>query len=205
MHYYRFFQLMFLMLALYLLSGGCVGTTESSRFYTLSPLDLSGADISTKTFDNEMALGIGPINIPEHLDRHEIVTRTSLNRLEIAEFDRWGGSLKGDFANVLAENLSILLSTDHLFFYPWRVSAPIDYQIMVDVTRFEGVLGESVSLSTRWTLISGERDKNVLLMKSSNINEQTIGKSYEDMVAAQSRTLEKLSQEIAEAIKNISK
>ena len=44
----------------------------------------------------------------------------------------------------------------------------------------------------------------VLVMKKSSTQEPTGSSSYEAMVAAQSRALERMSREIAEEIKNLS-
>jgi uncharacterized lipoprotein YmbA len=197
------FRLTFLALGLYLVvSGGCA-RTEPSRFYTLSPLATSGTETGVEAAGEGIAIGVGPIKIPEHLDRPQIVTRTSRNELNLAEFDRWAGSLVDEFSRVLAENLSILLSTDRVSIYPWRKSVPIEYQVVVDVTRFDGELGGNARLIARWTVFGG-RDKKVHAMQSSRISEPSGGGGYEAMVAAQSRALANLSREIAGAIKTIS-
>ena len=185
-----------------LVSGGCA-TTEPSRFYTLSPLAISGTETRAEAPGHGITIGVGPIKLPEHLDRPQIVTRTSRNELDLAEFDRWAGSLADDFSRVLAENLSILLSTDRVSLYPWRKSVPIEYQVVVDVTRFDGKLGGNAWLIVRWTVFGG-RKKKVLFMQKSSISEPSGAQGYEVMVAAQSRALGHLSREIAEAIKTIS-
>jgi uncharacterized lipoprotein YmbA len=159
--------------------------------------------VETKAGASGPAIGVGPIKLPEHLDRPQIVTRTSRNALQLAEFDRWAGSLKGDFSRVLAENLSILLFTDRVSLYPWRRSVPIEYQVVVDVTRFDGELGGNAWLIARWTVFRG-RDKEALFMEKSGISEPSGAGGYEAMIAAQSRALAHLSREIAQAIKTIS-
>jgi uncharacterized lipoprotein YmbA len=170
----------------------------------LSPLGISEAETKPGAAGHGVAIGVGPIKLPEHLDRPQIVTRTSRNALELAEFDRWAGSLQDDFSRVLAENLSILLSTDRISVYPWRKSVPIEYRVVVDVTLFDGRLGESASLIARWTVFRGH-DKKVLFMQTSRISEPAGAQGYGAMVAAQSRALGHLSREIAKAIKTISR
>lgn len=200
-----FTRLVFLALALLLVvSGGCTTTTKPSRFYALSPVATSGAQPAAETAGHGVAIGVGPIKLPEHLDRPQIVTRSSSNQLQLAEFDRWAGPLEDDFSRILAENLSILLSTDRVSLYPWRRSVPIDYQVAVDVTRFDGGLGGNALLTARWTVFSG-RDKKVLFMERSRISEPSRAQGYEAIVAAQSRALGQLSREIANAIKAISR
>ena len=198
-----FFRPALLALGMYLLvSGGCA-STKPSRFYTLSPLTISEWGTKPEPAGQGVALGVGPIELPEHLDRPQIVTRTSRNALNLSEFHRWAGSLADDFSRVLAENLSILLSTDRVSVYPWRKSVPIEYRVVMDVTRFDGKLGGNAWLIARWTVFSG-RGKKVLHMEGSRISEPSGAQGYEGMVAAQSRALAHLSRKIAEAIRAIS-
>ena len=76
-----------------LLSGilaltGCAGS-ESVRYYVLSatPAGPVGAAV------RDIPVGVGPVELPEYLDRPQIVTRTSQNELNVADFDRWAESL----------------------------------------------------------------------------------------------------------------
>jgi len=200
-----FSRLVFLALALsFMVSGGCTATTKPSRFYALSSVATSGIETEAEMHGHGVAIGVGPIKLPEHLDRPQIVTRSSNNQLQLAEFDRWAGPLQDDFSRILAENLSILLSTDRVSLYPWRRSVPIDYQVMVDVSRFDAELGGNTLLIARWTVFRGS-DKKVLFMERSRINEASRAQGYEAIVAAQSRALGQLSREIADAIKAISR
>jgi uncharacterized lipoprotein YmbA len=196
------FRLTLVTLALFvMLLAGCRGTSENARFYKLSSIVSSD---ETPKASKGVAVGIGPIKFPDHLDRPEIVTRTSRNALELAEFDRWAGTLREDFSRVLTENLSILLSTDYVFVYPWGRTMPVDYQVKVEVSRFDGELGKSARLIARWTVLEGGEKKELKSVRRSSITEPADSKSYEAMVAALSRTVEQLSREVAEAIKSLS-
>jgi uncharacterized lipoprotein YmbA len=197
------FRLTLVTLALsVMLLAGCRGTSEKSRFYKLSAI--LSSDEATKPAGKGVAIGIGPIKFPDHLDRPEIVTRTSRNALEIGDFDRWAGSLREDFSRVLTENLSILLSTDFVFVFPWGKTIPIEYQVKVEVSRFDGELGKSATLIARWTVFESGEKKELKAIRRSSITKPAEGKSYEAMVAALSQTVEQLSQEIAETIKTLS-
>ena len=198
------FRLTLVILALsVLILAGCRGTSENARFYKLS--SLLSSDQATQPAGKGVAIGIGPIKFPDHLDRPEIVTRTSRNALEIGDFDRWAGSLREDFSRVLTENLSILLSTDYVFVFPWGKTIPIDYQVKVEVSRFDGVLGKNATLIARWTVLESGEKKTLKAVRRSSITKPTEGKSYEAMVASLSETVEQLSQEIAETIKTLSR
>ena len=183
---------------------GCTGTSESSRFYMLKGLPNTESAQYTAAAAKGLSIGVGPMEIPKYLDRPQIVTRAGGSKLELGEFDKWAGSLKDDIPRVLAENLSVLLSTDRVVTFPWRRSGRIDYQIRGDVIRFDGELGESASLIVRWMILGGE-EKTPFLMRKSSFTEPVEGRSYDALVSAQSRVLESLSKEIAKEIKALSR
>jgi len=185
---------------LLLLSGCAVRGTVPSRFYTLTPLGPDTEPLS-ETPEREASLGIGPVMIPDYLDRQQIVTR-SQNNIELSEFNRWAGTLTDNFSRVLSENLSILLSTERVVLFPRRGSAPLDYEIAVDVIRFDGELGGNVYLIARWGIYDTKKEETLAVRKSSII--EPVGtKGYKALVAAQSRALAGLSRDIAVAVKNL--
>ncbi len=78
-----------------------------------------------------------------------------------AEFDLWAGALKDNLTNVLAENIGLLVPTERIYIYPWRLSEPMDYQIILDVVRFDGDLAKEAWLVVRWSIVGG-KDKELL-------------------------------------------
>ncbi|GAB6190600.1 PqiC family protein [Desulfocastanea catecholica] len=61
-----------------------------------------------------------PVEIPDYLNRPEIMTRKGRNTVELAEFNRWAGSFKESITAVLAENLGLLLGSDLVYVPPLR-------------------------------------------------------------------------------------
>ena len=53
---------------LLILLSGCA-STESSRFYALTPMPGSEAKILTETVSQDVSIGVGPVRIPDYLDR----------------------------------------------------------------------------------------------------------------------------------------
>ena len=192
----------FLLGILVVFLAGCA-TTESSRFYTLTSMAASNDQTFSEDTARKLSIGVGPVQIPAYLDRQQIVTAGDKNRLHLSEFDRWAGSLRDDFTRVLSENLSLLLSTNHVFIFPWRGSTPIDYRIEVEVIRFDGVPDGDATLMARWTLFNGNENK-VLAMKTVKFTEAVQSRGYEGLVAAESRTLTLLSRDIAVMIRCLS-
>jgi uncharacterized lipoprotein YmbA len=182
--------------------GGC--RSQSPRFYTLSPIQEGQVTSTRKSPAQNAVVGIGPVKLADYLDQSMIVTRTSDNQAVKAEFNRWVGSLKDNLINVLADNIGVLLPTERIYLYPWRLSVPIDYQVAVDVVRCDGRLGDAVWLEARWSIFVGP-EKKLLKTHRSSISEPVSGADYGALVAAQSRALGKLSQEIAAAIQSAGK
>ncbi len=182
--------------------GGC--RSQSPRFYTLSSIPEDQVVSTRPSPARNAVIGIGPVKLADYLDQSMLITRTSGNQAVKAQFDRWVGSFKDNFINVLADNIGTLLSTDRIYLYPWRLSVPIDYQVSVDVIRCDGRLGDAAWLEARWSVFQGP-EKKLLKMHRSNLREPVTGPDYPALVAAQSRALAKLSQEIAAAIQGAGK
>jgi len=149
---------------------------------------------------------VGPITLPKYLDRPQIVARIATNSLDQSEFEQWGGDLNDNVTRVLAANLSALLGTDRVLIYPPKAAA--EYQVTVDVTKFEQDVDGSVVLSAFWSIVNANTDKIVLRVRS-NYNGGTVAsvaggsagrQAYDAVVAAMSHDLEALSRDIAAAI-----
>ena len=92
-----------------------------NRYYVLT----EGAELREIARLPKLSLGVGPIELPDYLDRFSIATRSEANRVTYAENDRWAESLGGNVQRVLAADLSVLLYTERISLFPWyRTSAP---------------------------------------------------------------------------------
>lgn len=182
-------------------ASGCA-RSQSARFYTLNSLTDAGSEERGPSAEGGVAIGLGPIELPEYLDRQQIVTRVSANEVEFAEFHRWAAPLKDDLLRTIAGNLSILLDTDRVALYPWMAETPVDCQVRIDVIRFDGWLGKRVLLETKWAVL-GKDPARALRAGESTLEEPVKGHDYEALVAAQSRALAALSREIAQVVKAV--
>jgi uncharacterized protein len=181
-----------------LFPGGCT-RSQTPRFYALSPIQEDEVISRRESQARNAVIGIGPVKLADYLDQSKLVTRTSDHLAVKAEYDRWVGPLKDNFVNVLADNLSFLLGTERVYLYPWRTTVPVDYQVVLDIVRLDGRLGDAAWLEVRWSIFQGPERKLIKTYRS-NIREPVSGAGYGALVAAQSRALARLSQEIAEAI-----
>lgn len=182
---------------------GC-GTTAPSRLYTLAALSGSGDETPVVTTAHPLRVQVGPVQLPKYLNRPQIVTRLSPNEIQAADFDRWAEPLQDNILRVLVENLSHLLSHEHIAVSSWGVPAPANYRVSVNVSRFDGQLGGNVFLMAEWTLYNNEKNQ-VILEKRSVITEASGQSDYVSLVSAKSTALANLSREIADNIGSLQK
>jgi uncharacterized lipoprotein YmbA len=186
-------------LFLLLMLSGC-GSTQPSRFYTLYPLGDLKAEQKSTSADHNIYVAIGPVEIPDYLDRPNIVIRTSQNELTLSEFDRWAGSLKEDIARVLSENISKLTAPDQLSVVEWGWGADHDYRVAVDIKQFDIMPEGNVLLKAEWALIGKNGTRNII--RQERVTEPIHGHTYEEKVSSMSRALETLSRNIASEVKS---
>ena len=191
----------FLLLSFIFWGMGCIGKTPPVQYYVLTASSLEQTD-ARESYRGDFSIGVGPVEIPEILDRPQIVTRTDANRVEVAEYHRWGGSLKTGITEHLVRELSFLLKNYRVYSIPQRNLPALDYRILVTVHRFDGRPGEEVFLDVSWAIVNPSREKT-LTGKRSTFASVAKGSAYSDYVAAQSRTLTDLSRELAAAMADI--
>ena len=186
-----------------LILTGCA-SAYPSRFYQLNAGQISAPVASDVLPCHGLVVAIGPVRLPDYLDRPQIVTRSGKNELKLSEFDRWAGSLESDVSRVLVEDISSLLPPDCASVVRWtsysesQVSA--SYRVEVSVERFEGTPGDSVLLKAQWEVHA--HDGSLVMRKESRISEQMNSSSYDALVAAMSGALERLSRDIAAGIRS---
>ena len=182
-----------LLLAVVLLSG-CT-TTPPSRFYVLTPKTSAPAGAML----SNLVVGVGPVRLVDYLERPQIVARDSENQLKIEEFDRWGGTLEANITWVMAENLSQALGTDAVVTFPWERAVVPDYQIALDIRRFDPAPNNQVLLSAQWRIL-GDEGRQLYAIEISEFSEAMEGPGFAAQVAAQSRALARLSDAVAARI-----
>ena len=193
----------------FLILGGCLGkgTQKATRFYLLQPIPGISSGERASVEGEGVMLAIGPVRVRQYLNRPEIVTRTQENKIMLHDFHSWGEPLDKNFTAVLGGNLSNLLSTDRIVFFPWRRRPNFDYQIIVDVMRFDGDLGEEALLIVHykiWAVGESEGEERRIGIWKSSFSRQTRDDSYEALVSAMSELVGDFSREVAAKIKDVS-
>lgn len=190
-------MMLLLMLTAVALPTGCARTPPVS-YYQLSPrqdaAELPGLPTNGKVF----VVGLGPVQLPEYLERIQIVSRTSANHLQIMGDRRWAEPLSTALPRVLGEDLTFLLGTARVLRHPWVRSQLLDRQVLVEILRFEGGPEREAVLTARWSLLDGTGEMLFAEQRSSISVDAAPG--TEGLVAALSEVLWGLANEIAHKI-----
>ncbi len=187
------------LLALTLVAAGCLSPrADVSTFFLLTSAEAPAA-VGTPLGGT---LGLGPVTLPGYLDRSELVTRLSDNQVAVSPTARWAEPLRDNVLRALSQNLVRTLGTDDYVFYPWYESAQVDYGVSVDFARFEADSTGSVTLEADWRITSGD-PRETLYRGDSMIQETTSGATIDGSVAALSRALARLCDEIAREVRRL--
>jgi hypothetical protein len=177
-----------------LLLAAC-GSSPKERYYTLT------ADASAPvTGTSALSIAVGPVTVPEAVDQPQIVAQVGANQVAMYEYQRWASPLKGEIARVIAANLAQELGTPRVWSYAQATLPKRDYQVLVDVQRFDSVLGEAVTVEALWTIRPAEGGK--AKTGRSSVRQATAGDGFDALAAAHSRALARVSQDIAAAIRS---
>jgi len=174
---------------------------DRSRFYILTPVSEGGAPAATPAStgpDSQLTIGVGPVDFPDYLRRLPVVTRVAHNRIELSDEKRWAEPLDKNFIRVLSENLATLLNTYRIEKFPWALKTRVDYQIEVDVQRFETNSDGQTQLVASWIIRDGPSSK--ILYASETNTGAPAGTDEASASAALSSDLATLSREIASHI-----
>jgi uncharacterized lipoprotein YmbA len=195
----------------------CAQLAPPTRYYTLAALDPApAAEPAAPTARGKpLVVGIGPMAFADYLERPQIVTRSSSMELELHEFDLWVEALETIFPRTLGENLGSLLGTDRVVLMPAPREVRLDYQVEVDVLRFDAMRPGEVILDAAWRVYGrdGERlvrdGRSRIARPVAPPEADTADAALADpgaempaVVAAMSEATVELSREIAAAIQS---
>ncbi|HPX55534.1 MAG TPA: PqiC family protein [Syntrophales bacterium] len=175
--------------------SGCASSTPS-RFYTLNSTTVSVPAVMPQA---GYSVSVGPVSVPDAVDRPQIVVRTGPNQVSVGEFDRWASPLKNSIGHVVVENLVSMLESAQVTLFPRSTAAGASYRVVIDILRFESELGKAATLDVLWTVSSSKNGQS--RRGHTTLVEPAQGAGYADLAAAHSRALGQLSFEIAGTIR----
>jgi uncharacterized lipoprotein YmbA len=181
-----------ILIALACMLAACASSPPPS-YYTLASL----ADATAPEPAASYRVAVGPVTLPELVDRPHLVLRTGANQVVIAEQHRWAEPLRRELPRVVAANLARELGA-------WvgdareSTSQGADYRVAMDIRRFDSTLGDSITIEALWVI---QGNGSAVPYRGYSLVREPAGGGYDGLVAAHDRALGVMSREIASALK----
>jgi uncharacterized protein len=138
---------------------------DTTQFFVLTAASAS----SRSATGRELSIGVGPIIFPGYLKRRAIVKRLGGGQLQVSDNLVWAESLDSNFQRVLGQDLARQLNTQRVVLFPWYGRPQLDYQVAVEVNRFDIDDSGNSRLEARWIIKDGKTGRQ-LLARESNIS-----------------------------------
>ncbi|WP_305909953.1 PqiC family protein [Methylomarinum sp. Ch1-1] len=185
-----------------LMLSGCIGggTSPASNFYLLEPV--TETKQPGPSDDARISIGLRPVGIPDYVDRPQLVTATDKNAYHLSEFNRWAEALDYNITRVLARNLTVLTPADVWLTRSSRFAQQAAFRLAVDIHQFHiDPQGQAV-LAAQWTVSS---DRKLLLNRQMSYRVEASNSDYRLMVAALNDCLDRLSEDIAQSLRQLNR
>jgi len=181
--------------------AGC--SSPSPTFYALRADDAGAAAPAASPADPAgeatLAIVVGPVTVPDMVDRPQIVTRNPDNTIQMNEFARWAAPLKLDIGRVIAADLALRLGTARVSTVDLGMNSTPVWHVRVDIVRLDSVAGDSVTVEAQW--VARPPGHRVPVLGHTLAHEQVASRDYGALVDAHDRALATISTDIAAAIR----
>ena len=191
--------------------AGCASSSDE-RFYTLSETSFGEArasDAATSATSSAVPRGatgplrivISAVTVPDLVDRPQIVTRDSANRVNVSERNQWAEPLKSAIGRIVAARLAETLAPARVAAYPQSSIADPDLRITIDVQRLDAIPGGQAVIDALWSV---RRSSDGMIRPGRTLaTRQVDGVGYEEAVRAWSAALQDVSRDIGIAAREI--
>jgi uncharacterized lipoprotein YmbA len=130
-----------------------------------------------------------------------MVQRTGTNELKPIYAAQWAENLGVNATRAVTENLASQLPSDDVIMLPSRARRSFDYQVNLDLTRFEGDSQGVATLAGRWSISDSAGTERASGRVSRT--EAARQEGYAGMADAMSRNLVAVGENIAAALRRV--
>ena len=141
------------------------------------------------------------VTIPEYLNRLDIVERVSANEAKPTSAGQWGEDLSVSATRAVAEDLTTLLPLQDVIMMPTRIARPLDYQVNLDLMKFDSDSEGNSILTGRWSITDAAGVERA--SGRASYSERATASGYQAMAATMSRNLGAVSRDIAAALNKL--
>jgi uncharacterized lipoprotein YmbA len=180
--------------------AGC--STQETHHYTLATYALPA--VPAVTGGPAITVGVGPVSLPDYIDRDEIVLRLSDYRVDLLTFELWAAPLQQRFPQVLVADMQTQMPFARVVAFPPLMPTPADVQIEVDVQQFDIDVAGTAVLIANWRL-RGPGGQPLTAAGSATSGQAQVtanatGATMPARVAALSEAVAKLGRVLADAV-----
>jgi uncharacterized lipoprotein YmbA len=130
--------------------SACVGTSQKTNYYALD------SEAVSEMNDGEVLIAVGPFEIPDYLDRTQIVTRGEGTQLQILKFDRWAEPLGVSISRQVNNDINQQLKSAFAYQFPSVSPVRPAYKVRGRIHSFEANSDGVVNLRLRWGILDTE-------------------------------------------------
>ena len=175
---------------LMVLALAACGTSPPIRYFTLASEPVASSAAPT------LSIAVGPVTVPELVDRPHFVMRSGASSVDIVETARWAAPLKSEIPRVIADHLARMLDA-RAWSSVQRASSQPDYRVLIDIQRFEMSSQDGAVIQALWTV---RQHGGAAPVSGRSLVTESAGAGYEAYADAHSRALAAVSRDIAAAI-----
>ena len=190
------------MLALALLVAGifgCRSVTPSVNYYILRPVSPEASPPALMDAPTTKTVAVYPVELPDSVNRIQMVRRSGSNRLEISAFNRWADYPDRLVQQVVEENLQMLAPHARVVHHPWPAGLKPDVTVQLQFRELVGTTDREMLLTAVWSIISTDTPPEAQVRRTT-LSAPIPGSGFDDLAAAHSSVLTTLCRELASAL-----
>lgn len=179
-----------------LILAGCASNEALPRYYVLTPPTAAGAG-STRG----VRVFIRAVNVPGYLNTSKLASRRGATQIEYAPAARWAENLPEGIKRALMASLTQQRGIGAVSATPYGIPPARDYDLKIDVERFEGDDAGNAVAALRWTLYRPESGDPLMSQVSRQVRTGWKYGDYAAMATLLSEDLAAAGEDIGRGIK----
>lgn len=139
-------------------------------------------------------------NVPDLIDRPQVVLRAEGNQVTLSEQYRWAEPLRREIPRLIAKDLGQLLNSSRVAALPAEEAGfTVDFKLSLDFQQLDAIVGQGVDVDVLWRLEDRSGQSRV---GRSNFRQPLAGALTDTpaLVSAQREALRRVAGEIAKEI-----
>lgn len=170
------------------------GRSHPSQFYILTAHHAHSNKVNADS--KHYTLGVGPIKLPDYLNRPQIVFKKQPNQIIPSEYHRWGEPLDTNMKSVIISNLAEALTNWRIVSYPWKRSEHVKLQLKINIIDFDTNLQGDSTLILNWSIYDTKTGRVIINQQHRYSTHVKDIKNYNKVALAMSHNLAKASHAI---------